>query len=106
MTAFVSLVFGYFFYWTARPDFPPDRDAGSRRLWPSLALALLLGAWLLHGAGAAMEPASTPAALFYAALVAAAAAGRRRRGRAACRAVADRPRSDDATSTPRSSGCS
>ncbi|ASJ70601.1 hypothetical protein IMCC3135_02440 [Granulosicoccus antarcticus IMCC3135] len=31
-TAFISLVFGFFFYWTTRSDFPP---AGSQRLTPS-----------------------------------------------------------------------
>jgi cytochrome c oxidase subunit I+III len=47
-TAFVSLVFGYFFYWTIHEDFPPD--AGQQGLgifWPSAAAALLLGAWAL-----------------------------------------------------------
>ena len=50
-TAFVSLVFGYFFYWTARPDFPPTLASASAEMgpgvwWPSVALALLLTAWL------------------------------------------------------------
>jgi cytochrome c oxidase subunit I+III len=47
MTAFISLVFGYFFYWTARPDFPPDPAGGPGVWWPSAALVLLLGSWLL-----------------------------------------------------------
>jgi cytochrome c oxidase subunit I+III len=47
MTAFVSIVFGYFFYWTARPDFPPDMPAGPGTFWPSVGLALLLASWLL-----------------------------------------------------------
>ena len=47
MTAFVSLVFGYFFYWTARPDFPPDSAAGPGLWWPLVGLVLLLAAWLL-----------------------------------------------------------
>src|SRR5688572_5598728 len=47
MTAFISLVFGYFFYWTARPDFPPEGAAGPGVWWPSLALMLLLASWLL-----------------------------------------------------------
>ena len=33
MTAFVSLVFGYFFYWTSRPDFVNNIDGPGRR-WP------------------------------------------------------------------------
>jgi cytochrome c oxidase subunit I+III len=51
MTAFLSLVFGYFFYWTARPDFIPDDVAGPGVLWPSVALALLLAAWALTMGG-------------------------------------------------------
>src|SRR5918996_1545583 len=46
MTAFVSIVFGYFFYWTARPDFPPDPVTGPGVWWPLVALGLLLGSWL------------------------------------------------------------
>ncbi|GAB2625682.1 cytochrome c oxidase subunit I [Novilysobacter erysipheiresistens] len=45
MTAFASLVFGYFFFWTIHEDFPPDPTAGPGLLWPSLALALALAAW-------------------------------------------------------------
>jgi cytochrome c oxidase subunit I+III len=47
MTAFLSLVFAYFFYWTVRPDFPPEASPGLGLVWPLLGLALLLGAWLL-----------------------------------------------------------
>jgi cytochrome c oxidase subunit I+III len=47
LTAFISLVFGYFFYWTARPDFVPVPVAGPGVFWPSSAGALLLGSWLL-----------------------------------------------------------
>jgi cytochrome c oxidase subunit I+III len=47
VTAFISLVFGYFFYWTARPDFPPAPAPGPGVWWPSVALALTSGAWLL-----------------------------------------------------------
>src|SRR5688572_11582256 len=46
LTAFLSLVFGYFFYWTARPDFPPDPAGGPGLWWPSIALALVLAAWV------------------------------------------------------------
>jgi len=45
-TAFTSLVFGFFFYWTASPDFPPTGadHAGGAAL---LAAAVLLGlSWL------------------------------------------------------------
>jgi cytochrome c oxidase subunit I+III len=47
LTAFAGLVFGYFFYWTARDDFPPEPSPGPGLFWPLLALVLLLGAWLL-----------------------------------------------------------
>lgn len=47
MTAYASLIFGYFFYWTARDDFPPDPTAGPGQFWPLLAAALLLAAWVL-----------------------------------------------------------
>jgi cytochrome c oxidase subunit I+III len=45
MTAFVALVFGYFFYWTIHPDFPPDPSPGPGVFWPGLSGVLLLGAW-------------------------------------------------------------
>jgi cytochrome c oxidase subunit I+III len=45
MTAFVSLVFGYFFYWTIHTDFPPDPLPGPGVFWPGLSGVLLLGAW-------------------------------------------------------------
>ncbi|MBE9607046.1 cytochrome c oxidase subunit I [Acetobacteraceae bacterium H6797] len=49
MTAFASLVFGYFYFWTVHDVFPPRGPDGSPMgpglLWPALAAALLLGAW-------------------------------------------------------------
>jgi cytochrome c oxidase subunit I+III len=47
LTAFVSLVFGYFFFWTIHQDFPPDPAAGPGVFWPTIAASLLLGAWAL-----------------------------------------------------------
>jgi len=47
LTAFVSLVFGYFFFWTIHTDFPPDPSPGPGIFWPAAALVLLLGAWAL-----------------------------------------------------------
>lgn len=47
-TAFGSLVFGYFFYWTIHADFPPEPLpglAGPGLLWPMLALSLILAGW-------------------------------------------------------------
>jgi cytochrome c oxidase subunit I+III len=46
-TAFLSLVFGYFFYWTVRPDFLAEASAGPGLVWPLLAIVALLAAWLL-----------------------------------------------------------
>ena len=34
ITAFASLIFGYFFYWTLRQDFPPASLQGPSILWP------------------------------------------------------------------------
>jgi hypothetical protein len=47
LTAFISLVFGYFFFWTVRPDFLPRSTAGPGVFWPVLAAGLLLCAWSL-----------------------------------------------------------
>jgi cytochrome c oxidase subunit I+III len=46
-TAFVAIVFGYFFYWTIHDDFPPDAFAGPGVFWPTVAALLLLGAWAM-----------------------------------------------------------
>ncbi len=48
MSAFASLVFGYFFFWTVSEDFPPDpAAAGPGAFWPVLSTALVLGSWML-----------------------------------------------------------
>ncbi len=49
-TAFASLVFGYLFYWTIHPEFPPAGQPGLEGpgvRWPMIAMALLLATWLL-----------------------------------------------------------
>jgi cytochrome c oxidase subunit I+III len=46
-SAFTSLVFGYFFFWTVRNDFPPNPAPGPGVFWPLVAAALLLAAWAL-----------------------------------------------------------
>ena len=49
-TAFASLIFGYFFFWTVHADFPPAATpglAGPGVLWPMTALALCLASWAL-----------------------------------------------------------
>ncbi len=44
-SAFWSLVFAYFFYWSLRRGFPPPGTMGPGAAWPVLGAALLLGAW-------------------------------------------------------------
>ena len=46
-TAFSGLVFGYYFYWTAKPDFPPAGPGldGPGAFWPMVALAISLAGW-------------------------------------------------------------
>ena len=49
-TAFASLVFGYFFYWTIHAGFPLDAGGGIVGPgwgWPMVALALVAAGWLL-----------------------------------------------------------
>jgi cytochrome c oxidase subunit I+III len=46
-TAYASLVFGYFFFWTVHTDFPPESGAGPGIFWPSLATLLLLASWVV-----------------------------------------------------------
>ncbi len=46
-TAFASLVFGYFFYWTARPDFPPAGALHPDLTLIGLATTGLVAAWAL-----------------------------------------------------------
>ena len=47
ITAYVCLVFGYFFYWTIHREFPPAGAAGPGVFWPVAAAAMLSGAWFL-----------------------------------------------------------
>lgn len=46
-TAFVSLVFGYFFYWSVRDDFPPASGAGPGLFWPAVATVCVIASWAL-----------------------------------------------------------
>ncbi|GGE71583.1 cytochrome c oxidase subunit I [Sphingomonas prati] len=49
-TAFASLIFGYFFFWTIHADFPPPPTpglAGPGVFWPMMALGLILAGWAL-----------------------------------------------------------
>jgi cytochrome c oxidase subunit I+III len=45
ITAFISLVFGYFFFWTIHDDFPPKPSPGPGVVWPTVSAVLVLGAW-------------------------------------------------------------
>jgi cytochrome c oxidase subunit I+III len=74
LTAFVCLVFGYFYFWTLHEDFPPDGGpglAGPGLVWPAIAAVLLVGAWGLVVLARRFNRRDR-AAGFHAALVAAA----------------------------------
>ncbi len=45
MTAFLGLVFGYFFFWTVHDIFPPAGMDGPGALWPAVSAGLYLVAW-------------------------------------------------------------
>jgi cytochrome c oxidase subunit I+III len=45
MSAFFSLIFGYFFFWTIHKDFPPVGMDGPGLVWPGIAAAASLAAW-------------------------------------------------------------
>jgi cytochrome c oxidase subunit I+III len=47
MTAYVCIVFGYFFFWTIHEDFPPRGSPDPGASWLSLGAVLVLVAWLL-----------------------------------------------------------
>jgi len=44
-TAFSGLVFGYYFFWTIHPVFPPVAHPGPGIGWPMAALALTAASW-------------------------------------------------------------
>ena len=46
-TAFASVVFGFFFYWTVRSDFPPEGAAHPVGLWVAVAALAGVAAWAL-----------------------------------------------------------
>jgi cytochrome c oxidase subunit I+III len=71
LTAFVSLVFAYFFFWTIHDDFPPDPLPGPGVFWPTTGGLLALAAWGLTLLARARNRADDPRG-FYASLVVAA----------------------------------
>jgi cytochrome c oxidase subunit I+III len=72
MTAFVSIVFGYFFYWTLRADFPPKDSPGPGLFWPLLAAVLLVAAWALTVLARHWNKRDRPGAFYMGLLTAAA----------------------------------
>ncbi|QQR38701.1 cytochrome c oxidase subunit I [Devosia rhizoryzae] len=44
-TAFLALLFGYFFFWTIHPDFPPPGVSGPGWVWPVLAAMAVMLSW-------------------------------------------------------------
>ncbi len=63
LTAFLGLVFGYFFFWTVHETFPPADAQGPGWVWPLMAGVLLFVSWGLTlgarklNASAAVGPA-------------------------------------------------
>jgi cytochrome c oxidase subunit I len=44
-TAFLALLFGYFFFWTIHPNFPPPEMDGPGWVWPMVAAILIVVSW-------------------------------------------------------------
>ena len=72
VTAFVCLVFGYFYYWTLHDDFPPRATPQPVAAWTLAGGALALGAWALTLAARKLNRLDR-GALFHASLLAAVA---------------------------------
>ncbi|RYE09762.1 MAG: cytochrome c oxidase subunit I [Hyphomicrobiales bacterium] len=45
LTAFLSLLFGYFFFWTIHEDFPPPGVDGPGWAWPAVAAGMVILTW-------------------------------------------------------------
>ncbi len=45
LTAFLALLFGYFFFWTIHEDFPPPGVTGPGLAWPLAAAGLVVLSW-------------------------------------------------------------
>jgi cytochrome c oxidase subunit I+III len=62
LTAYLSLVFGYFFFWTIHEDFPPPGVDGPGWGWPLAAAFLVLAAWGATFAARRVNAGGSPAA--------------------------------------------
>ncbi|PXA99093.1 cytochrome ubiquinol oxidase subunit I [Nostoc sp. 3335mG] len=62
LTAFLALLFGYFFFWTIHPDFPPPGIDGPGWFWPLVAGVLTLLVWGLTLAARQVNAGGNPAA--------------------------------------------
>ena len=47
LTAFLAVLFGYFFFWTIHTDFPPPGVTGPGWQWPAVSAGLVSVAWAL-----------------------------------------------------------
>ncbi len=45
VTAFLAIVFAYFFFWTVHDEFPPASASGPGWRWPAAGAGLVLAAW-------------------------------------------------------------
>jgi cytochrome c oxidase subunit I+III len=68
ITAFASILFGYFFYWSLKTEYPPSGVPTPDPLWSTVASASLAASWLLTIAGRSWNRAERPR-MFYAALM-------------------------------------
>ena len=67
LTAFMALVFGYFFYWTVHEAWPPASSNHVGLFWPLSALGLITASWLATIAARRWNKSDHSAA-FYAAI--------------------------------------
>jgi cytochrome c oxidase subunit I+III len=77
LTAFISIVFAYYFFWTIHEDFPPDPTVGPGAFWPVIGGVLILCAWGLTLLARRMNHANSATGFYVSAVLAilAAAAG-------------------------------
>ncbi|MGH8194689.1 MAG: cytochrome c oxidase subunit I [Woeseiaceae bacterium] len=75
LTGFVSLVFGYFYYWTIHSDFPDPSAPGPGLFWPLCGgLAVFVG-WLLTYQAGTYNRKDRPGAFYATLILAVVAAG-------------------------------